>query len=140
HAAAYAAKAYGIKATAFVRGVFSKAQYSDTLKACIDMGMQLEFIDRSSYRLKHTPEFVKWVNDTYSNSHIIPEGGSGDLGQSGLAMLQPCIENAYTDIVVSVCSGTTLQGIAALQYPHQQLWGFVPMKNGAYIHQFFKSE
>lgn len=132
-ATAAAAKEFGIQSVGIVRGEFDEAQLSPTMQACKDFGMQLEFISRTAYRQKNEPEFLEQLQLKYPKAFIIPEGGANEWGRKGCLEIYPFISEKYTHICCAVGSGTTFAGLCNAAAEHQQLLGFVPMKQGRYL-------
>jgi len=139
-AAAYAAKAYGIKAHAIIRGEEFAHQPNATLAACMAENMTLEYVSRSSYKHKADAEYLASLQARFPNSLIIPEGGNSPLGLLGFEALRTIIADKYTHVAVSVGSGTTFLALRQIMPASQQLIGFVPMKNGRYLSNEFQLE
>lgn len=135
HAAAMAGRLYGIERIGIVRGAEHEHHLNETLIACREQGMQLEFISRKSYGLKEDPDFLASLQQRFPSHIIIPEGGSGNLGVQGVADICAYIDTSYTHILLSVGSGTTLQGIRNNTPQHQKIIGFAPMKKGHYLNE-----
>ncbi len=135
HAAAVAARAYGLGSVAVIRGGEFADRLNDTLLACRAAGMELRFVDRSVYDRKESDAFLDGLSAAYPGYYIIPEGGSGPLGRKGVAELCKYIPASYTHILLSVGSGTTLQGIRDIIPEDRQVLGFAPMKRGAYLNE-----
>lgn len=132
-AAAYAAKGYNLQAHAIVRGQELEHKLSPTLKTCLDLGMILEFVDRTTYKSKAELEYLAHLQQRFPNLLIVPEGGNSSLGLDGFDELIPLISCDYSHIICSVGSGTTISAIANIAAPQQKVLGFVPMKNGIYL-------
>lgn len=129
HAAAFAGRALGLEMVGIVRGKDNEGRLNATLTMCQENGMKLQFVERSTYREKEDPDFIENLKNTYPDYFIIPEGGSGHLGQLGVQEIGCYIKEEYNVICVSVGSGTTLQGLLPNISEHQKIYGFIPMKN-----------
>jgi 1-aminocyclopropane-1-carboxylate deaminase len=129
-AAAAAAKEYGYKITAIVRGKYEVL--TPTLKDCIDLGMELIFVTKQEYANKENPEWLQTITDA-KNKLIIPEGGANEWGRLGAEDIVRYIPEGYTDVCVSVGSGTTLIGLRNALPASVNVTGFVPMKGGSYL-------
>lgn len=130
-AAGSACHAAGIKCTGIVRGEKPK-QLSHTLLLCKDLGMQLEFISRESYRRKDEPDFKNELLNKFGDHILVPEGGFGEEGVSGAAL----ISNFYkaedpTHICCAAGTATTLAGLIKSSAPEQHIIGFSAIKNMA---------
>lgn len=129
-AAAAAAKEYGYKITAIVRGKYDVL--TPTLKDCIELGMELIFVTKQEYANKENPEWLQTITDT-KNKLVIPEGGANEWGRLGAQDITRYILEGYTDVCVSVGSGTTLIGLRNALPASVNVTGFVPMKEGNYL-------
>ena len=135
HAAAMAARAYGLHSIAVIRGREFADRLNDTLLACSAEGMELQFVDRSVYDRKENDVFLDGLRKAYPGYYIIPEGGSGFLGRQGVAEICKYIPPSYTHILLPAGSGTTLRGIRDTIPEDRQVLGFAPMKKGAYLNE-----
>lgn len=135
HAAAFVGNALGLATIAYIRGGEDEVAASKTLQDCAALDMQFRYLSRSEYKQKATSAFISQVEQQFPDYLIIPEGGSGALGELGVHALKPYIQQTYDLICVSVGSGTTLKGLLQCLHPHQQILGFAPMKLGAYLHE-----
>lgn len=135
HAAAVVANQYGLRAIAVIRGREFEHRLNDTLRSCQLEGMELEFVDRSVYDVKDSRDYLDALQQAYPGYYIIPEGGSGPLGRRGVAEVCQFISPVYTHILLSVGSGTTLQGIRDVLPEDQRILGFAPMKKGGYLNE-----
>lgn len=133
HAAAVAAKSFGLKAVAVIRGREFETLLNETLYACREAGMELLFVERAVYDTKEEQNFLAGIQKMYPGYYIIPEGGSGPLGRAGMEELCRYIDPHYTHILLSAGSGTTLHGIRDILPENQQVLGLAPMKKGAYL-------
>lgn len=99
---------------------------SPTLQAAKDFGMELHFINRSTYKNKATLIETNQKNGRY----WIPEGGYGILGAKGAAtMLESVNLQNYQYIVAAVGSGTMIAGLINASLAHQKVIGISSQKN-----------
>ena len=70
-ATAFACREAGLKSIAIVRGEQPKT-LSHTLKACLEFGMQLNFVSRRAYDQKELPDFLKELKAGYKNYVLFP--------------------------------------------------------------------
>jgi 1-aminocyclopropane-1-carboxylate deaminase/D-cysteine desulfhydrase-like pyridoxal-dependent ACC family enzyme len=126
-AAAFAARAYGLRSRGIIRGEEPKI-WSPTLRDASEYGMDLIFVAREDYR---SPEgWLKKKGLLHSTWTTIPEGGAGPEGRKGAAAilkLVPALET-YSHICCAVGTGTMLAGIIQSALPHQQLVGISSLK------------
>ncbi len=130
-ATAFTAKRFGIKSVGIVRGKYDLL--TPTLKACIEEGMELIFVTQEDYKNSHQPEWAANIVAHFDEIMIIPEGGANEWGRAGAGLLSRFVKEDYTHVIVSVGTGTTLIGLRNKISEQQQILGFVPMKNGAYL-------
>lgn len=133
HALAFAGKEAGFSTIGYIRG---EEVSNSTLQDCKEWGMDLQFISRHEYRSKSDEAFLADIQRQHSDSMIIPEGGSNELGLKGCReILSLCDTTSYNYITCAVGTGTTFAGIAQSLLPHQHAIGFTAMKGGAYLQE-----
>jgi 1-aminocyclopropane-1-carboxylate deaminase len=130
-ATAYAAKLFGLKSVGIVRGKYDPL--TPTLRQCEEYGMEIIFVSQEDYKNQHEPEWAKNIVAHFDETLIIPEGGANEWGRAGAGLLSRFIKDSYTHIMVSVGTGTTLTGLRNKINEAQEILGFVPMKQGAYL-------
>jgi 1-aminocyclopropane-1-carboxylate deaminase len=89
------------------------APLNPTLAYAAGRGMRLTYLDRSTYRRKHTPEVVDRLRREFGEFYLLPEGGSNDLAVLGCAEIPAEIYQPFDVICAPVGTGGTLAGIAA---------------------------
>jgi 1-aminocyclopropane-1-carboxylate deaminase len=105
-ATAYASAACGLHSTGFIRGE-KACEWSTTLSQAHDLGMELEFLDRTSF------DQVSLGELSDSEVYTIPMGGRGTLGARGAGkMLQFVEASGYSHIFCAAGTGTMLAGLA----------------------------
>lgn len=135
-ATAAAGKEYGFRTIGLVRGdELAPTTPNPTLKKAQEYGMQLHFIDRSSYRYKNHPDFIQSLVQTWGNFYLLPEGGTNELAVKGCEEILTPEDTIFDYICVSVGTGATLAGIANRTSKHQKVIGFSALKG-----DFLKSE
>ncbi len=114
HIAALASAGHllGFKTIGIIRG---EVVSNPTLDRARADGMQLHFIDRTSYRKKKKPDFITELQQTFGPCLLIPEGGTNQLALKGCAdlateIVEQCVKKP-THIAVSCGTGGTLSGI-----------------------------
>ena len=122
-----AAAKFGFRSTGIVRG---EQVQNDVLMLCKLFGMQLQYIDRTTYRNKHSYFNSHFQHDT--DAFFIDEGGAGELAVRGCAELADELHENYDHVFCAAGTGTTAAGIIkGLQkhYPKMQM-NVVPVLNG----------
>ncbi|RZG80854.1 1-aminocyclopropane-1-carboxylate deaminase/D-cysteine desulfhydrase [Acinetobacter sp. WCHAc060033] len=129
-ATAYAAHRFGFDSIGIIRGeeLVNKA-LNHTLSTAQQFGMQLQFVSREKYRLKDTYEFLQELKLHYSDSYIIPEGGSNELAIQGCheIVTEDDLKN-YDVICCAVGTGGTITGLIEASAKHQKVLGFSALK------------
>jgi 1-aminocyclopropane-1-carboxylate deaminase len=131
HATAAACRLCGLKAVGLIRGE-QPATPSPTLTDAANLGMELIYLSRETYRTRSVPPFVL---EHYPNALIVPEGGYGHLGAQGAsAILQEVKAAGYSHILAAVGTGTTLAGLTLAAGHHQHVIGISVLKNHLSAH------
>lgn len=138
-ATAAAANAFGLSSIGIVRGFHAENNLSETLRACIDMGMQLHFISREDYSQKETEAFLNTIAQQFPDAYIIPEGGDNANGRKGTGEIAALIPDSYSHIALAIGTGTTFSGIRNALNKDIQMLGFTAMKGGAYLEAEIKN-
>ncbi|MBW4562812.1 MAG: pyridoxal-phosphate dependent enzyme [Mojavia pulchra JT2-VF2] len=130
-ATAAAGNLFGFHAIGVIRGE-ERLPLNPTLSFAVQQGMQLIYLDRQTYRQRHTTELQADLQQRFGEVFIIPEGGSNLNGVRG------CMEivSNWTefDIICVACgTGTTLAGIVLSLHPGQRAIGFPVLKKGEFL-------
>ncbi len=73
-ATAYAAQRFGFQSIGIIRGQELATQdLNPTLQTAQDFGMQLNFVSRAEYRLRHEVAYLQQLQQQYPQAFIIPE-------------------------------------------------------------------
>ena len=130
-ATAAAAARNGLRSTAFVRG---EKVSNEMLLICQLFGMELIFVDRTSYQHKQQLFDTHFGTDT--NAFFLAEGGAGEEAVQGCAEIIEELPEIYDHIFVAAGTGTTaaglLRGINRHDYP-TQLHVIPVLKGGEFI-------
>lgn len=124
HALALAGRRFGFATTGIVRG---EPVVTPALKDMTDAGMQIHFVSREQYRQRNSEGGLAALAQPFGPAWLIPEGGGGTPGLSGLALLAAEMESQVEGnviLAVPVGSGTTLAGLANVLPPRFRIWGF----------------
>jgi 1-aminocyclopropane-1-carboxylate deaminase len=128
-ATAFAAHLRGLKSIGIVRGE-TPPQFSHTLLFCLQNGMQLEFISRSSYQKINTEEFQNTLTKKYGDHILIPEGGFSPKGAKGAKLIAHYFNSKnFTHICCAIGTATTFGGLINGCECEAGLIGFCVLKN-----------
>lgn len=133
HLAALAAAGnyYGFPTIGLVR-TEQLDEANPTLQQCLQNGMQLQEIDRVSFRQRDSAEFHNELLNNFPNYLIVPEGGSNRQGAAGVAAL-PLADTPVGSATLLCCataSGGTLAGIIQ-RYPDIRVLGLAVVKDNS---------
>jgi 1-aminocyclopropane-1-carboxylate deaminase len=114
HLAAVASAGHhlGFATIGMVRG---EAVENPTLALAQQNGMELHFVDRTTYRKKKEPEYLSQLEDHFGRVYILPEGGTNPLAYPGCdalakEIIAQCPEQP-THLAVACGTGGTLSGL-----------------------------
>ena len=114
-ATAAAGRLSGFATIGIVRGEDAQQNENSTLQFCRQQGMHLHFVDRATYRLKDSPEYLDHISGQFGKPYIIPEGGTGLLALKGVAEMAGEIKAQLgfspTYIATAAGTGGTAAGI-----------------------------
>jgi 1-aminocyclopropane-1-carboxylate deaminase/D-cysteine desulfhydrase-like pyridoxal-dependent ACC family enzyme len=131
-ATAAACREAGLQSIGIVRGD-ATTPLSPTLQDCLDLGMTLHWVDRSTYRQKAAPDFLAGLEAQYGPFYLVPEGGDNEAGVKGAASIMELVPADTTDICCAMGTGTTLAGLLSTSAPTQHIHGFPAIKQGDYL-------
>ncbi|QNE21872.1 1-aminocyclopropane-1-carboxylate deaminase/D-cysteine desulfhydrase [Kribbella qitaiheensis] len=98
-------------------------------------GMQLSYLDRTTYRSKASAEVIETLHQEFGDFYLLPEGGSNREAVIGCAELPAELEDHFDVLFCAVGTGGTLAGIAAGLSPGQRAIGIPVIKGGEYLEQ-----
>jgi 1-aminocyclopropane-1-carboxylate deaminase/D-cysteine desulfhydrase-like pyridoxal-dependent ACC family enzyme len=136
-AVAAAGRLYGFETIGLVRGE-AHQPLNPTLARCQADGMQLHYLDRTTYRRRAEPTFLAEIQAQFGPAYLLPEGGTNALALRGVAELVGELRQ-HTDFdAVAVAAGTggTLAGLALglaeANYPARAV-GVAALKGGDFL-------
>lgn len=136
HALAFAGHAMGIETIGVIRGEPAYA-LNPTLSDARAWGMQLEFVDRATYRNKDDSAYQLRLQRRFGDFRLIAEGGFGPLGLVGCREILGDLGAAadFDLICVAVGTGGTLAGLIASRPENSCLLGFPALKGGDFLYR-----
>ena len=137
HATAYAAAELNYHSIGLVRA--HVGMHSAMLADCQSRGMQLEFVDRVTYRmLRDDDAYWQRLVAPAAQQFWLPEGGSAPLALRGLAEVvdELIAELGFIPDTLIVACGTaaTLAGLLAGLQGRSRVVGIAVLKNADYLH------
>ncbi|MBW4557178.1 MAG: pyridoxal-phosphate dependent enzyme [Trichormus sp. ATA11-4-KO1] len=133
-ATAAAGNLLGFRTIGVIRGE-ERLPLNPTLSFAVQQGMQLVYLNRESYRQRHTSELQKDLRQCFGEIFIISEGGSNLNGVRGCTEIVGEVEEAFNIICLACGTGTTLAGITLSLNQKQRVIGFPVLKNGGFLTQ-----
>ncbi|MDH1691769.1 1-aminocyclopropane-1-carboxylate deaminase/D-cysteine desulfhydrase [Acinetobacter junii] len=129
-ATAYAAQLVGFQSIGIIRGEeLSTQDLNPTLQVAQDFGMQLHFVSRAEYRLRHESEYLQQLQRQYPQAFIIPEGGTNQLAIQGTKEILSADDRENYDLICcAVGTGGTIAGIIESSSAQQHILGFSALK------------
>ena len=133
HAVAAASKHFGINTIGVIRG--DESVHNANLEFAASCGMQLHFVDRKTYREKHTPEFIETLHQQFGDFYYLPEGGSNALAVHGCKDIVSEINEEF-DVITTACgTGSTLAGLITGLQSRQRAIGYAALKQADFLIQ-----
>ncbi|HEY4458350.1 MAG TPA: pyridoxal-phosphate dependent enzyme [Pseudonocardiaceae bacterium] len=129
-ATAAAGRIHGFRTVGVIRGE-AHDPLNESLATAVGNGMQLAYLDRSTYRNKTDPALLAQLRHRFGEFYLLPEGGSNALAVKGCREIVPEIEDEFDVICCPVGTGGTLAGIAASLPPGKRAIGFSALRGGA---------
>ncbi len=147
HALALTTQAEGFESVGIIRGEVEYAN-NTTLSMAKSAGMQLEFVNRKTYRLRGDPKYLKDLQKCYPDYLILPEGGSNQLAISGCMELGNEINQANTEkdfdaLLVAAGTGATVAGLVCAASNGQNIIAYAVLRDESLkvrIDSFIKNE
>ncbi len=133
-ATAAAGDEFGFKTIGVIRGdelgqdVEKVLKENPTLGFAAKHGMQFKFVDRKSYREKHTPQFIAALKKEFGSFYLVPEGGTNELAVRGCEEILTENDTKFNYICCAIGTGGTISGIINSSKPSQQVLGFPALK------------
>lgn len=127
YATAKAAKAENVTSIGIIRGERTEP-LNETLRHASELGMQLHFIDRNTYRNKTDPEFLADLQSKFGDFYLIPEGGTNEVAIIGTQEILDMDDQQFSHICTSIGTGGTFAGLYSSLSQQQKLLGYSSLK------------
>ncbi len=131
-AVAAAGRACGFSTIGVIRGE-EHLPLNWSLAYATEQGMRLEYLDRTTYRAKHTSEVIDGLRGRFGDFYLLPEGGSNALAVRGCATIADEIDEDFDAVCCACGTGGTLAGLAAGLSAGQEAIGFSVLKGGGFL-------
>ena len=110
YAVAAAGKVLNLKTIGIIRGE-EHLPLNPTLKFANECGMELQYIDRATYRNKTSKEFIQHLKNQFGRFYFIPEGGTNLLAFKGCSEIVKTVSVDYDYLCCACGTGGTFAGL-----------------------------
>ena len=131
YATAAAGNLFGFRTIGVIRGE-ENIPLNPTLEFAVAQGMELVYIDRQTYKKRHTEELQNQLKQRFGEVFIIPEGGCNLNGMRGCIEILQTVKG-FNTICLACGTGTTLAGMTLSLSPEQKVIGFPILKGGDFL-------
>ena len=131
YATAAAGNLFGFRTIGVIRGE-ENIPLNPTLQFAVAQGMELVYIDRQTYKKRHTEELQNQLKQRFGEVFIIPEGGCNLNGMRGCIEILQTVKG-FNTICLACGTGTTLAGMTLSLSPEQKVIGFPVLKGGDFL-------
>ncbi|MEU7822188.1 pyridoxal-phosphate dependent enzyme [Catellatospora sp. NPDC049133] len=131
-AVAVAGRRHGFRTIGIVRGE-EHLPLNPSLAYAAAQGMTLAYLDRETYRRKHTDTVLAELKRAWGECYVIPEGGSNALAVRGCAELPAEIDVEYDVLCCPVGTGGTLAGLAGGLTGDRRALGVAVLKGAGFL-------
>ena len=132
HAAAHAGKLFGFKTIGLIRGE-EHLPLNSTLQAAVDDGLELHYVDRSTFRERETKQFLNSIKEKYGNVFILPVGGTNNIALKGCSEIVDQIDINFDYLCSASGSGGTFAGLVAGLKGSKKLIAFPALKGSDFL-------
>lgn len=127
YATALAGKLFDFQTIGIIRGE-ETLPLNPILQHAKNCGMQLQYWERITYRLKNTEENHQNLKDEFGDFYLIPEGGTNIFAMQGSAEIMDFIPADWDYICLPCGTGGTLAGLIAGSQGKGKILGFSALK------------
>jgi 1-aminocyclopropane-1-carboxylate deaminase len=131
YATAAAGNLFGFRTIGLIRGE-ENIPLNPTLEFAVAQGMQLVYIDRQTYKKRHTEELQNQLKQRFGEVFMIPEGGCNLNGMRGCTEILQTVKG-FDTICLACGTGTTLAGMTLSLNQPQRVIGFPVLKGGDFL-------
>ncbi|MEN7550992.1 pyridoxal-phosphate dependent enzyme [Rapidithrix thailandica] len=132
YATAAVGKLFGLRTIGIIRGE-EHLPLNSTLAFAKEAGMQLHYMDRSTYRQKQQPEVIQTLQKEFGPFYLVPEGGSNALAVKGCSEILEEIDREFDYICCPCGTGGTLAGVIAGLKGEKKALGFAVLKGAHFL-------
>lgn len=112
-----------IPSVGIIRGEELNRNANRVLQFASQSGMELHFVSREEYRLRHDSDYVVSLQHRFPDAFVIPEGGTNESAVRGCEEILSEETFFARHIFLPVGTGGTISGIIRSLQPHQKAHG-----------------
>lgn len=132
YAVASAGKIFNFYTIGLIRGE-EHNPLNPTLSYAKEAGMELYYLDRTSYRKKNTPEIINHLQKIWGDFYLIPEGGTNEYAVKGCSEIISKINTDFDYVCCPCGTGGTLAGLIAGLNGNKFALGFAVLKGASFL-------
>ncbi|MCU0331876.1 MAG: pyridoxal-phosphate dependent enzyme [Ignavibacteriaceae bacterium] len=132
YATAAAGKIFNFNTIGIIRGE-EHLPLNPTLSFAKDNGMQLYYLDRTSYRNKNSLEVISQLQEKFGDFYLVPEGGTNELAVKGCREIIKTIDIEFDYICCPCGTSGTLAGLISGLQGHNFALGFAVLKGASFL-------
>ncbi|BAZ87158.1 1-aminocyclopropane-1-carboxylate deaminase/D-cysteine desulfhydrase [Dolichospermum compactum] len=133
YATAAAGNLLGFRTIGLIRGE-ENIPLNPTLQFAVAQGMELVYIDRQTYKKRHTEQLQNQLKQQFGEVFMIPEGGCNLNGLRGCIEILQTVRG-FNTICLACGTGTTLAGMTLSLSQEQKVIGFPVLKGGDFLNE-----
>jgi 1-aminocyclopropane-1-carboxylate deaminase len=132
YAVAAAGNIFNFKSIGIIRGE-EHLPLNPTISYARDCGMQIYYLDRSSYRRKNSAKIINQLKNNFGEFYLLPEGGTNELAVKGCSEIINKIEVDFDYICCPCGTGGTLAGLISGLNGKKFALGFAVLKGASFL-------
>jgi len=110
-----------------------------TLSFAKENGMEIYYLDRTSYRKKDSNEIIEDLKRRFGDFYLIPEGGTNELAVKGCSKLIGKIDLDFDFVCCPCGTGGTLAGLISGLNGKSYALGFAVLKGASFLKENVRS-
>lgn len=132
HALAAVGRELDFSTIGLIRGE-SFARDNPTLSYARQCGMQLHFVDRSTYRRRYDADYIQELTGYFGPCYLLPEGGSNQLAVKGVAEMWQEVSEPFAYVALAAGTGATAAGVIRGAPADTEVRVFAALKGGGFL-------
>ncbi len=138
YATASAGKNYNFKTIGIIRGE-EHTPLNPTLSFAKENGMEIYYLDRTSYRKKSSVELISQLQDKFGDFYLLPEGGTNELAVKGCSEIIAKLDINFDYVCCPCGTGGTLAGLISGLNGTRFALGFAVLKGASFLKKNVRS-